>query len=56
MNCPKCNSAIELRQIVFGRVGKIEMLACECEAMRIALKYENTGTADNKRKVFTEDL
>ena len=43
MTCRDCNSEIEPRKILFGKAGVIEMSMCECEAMRLTLKYENTG-------------
>jgi hypothetical protein len=42
MICEYCKTEIEPRQVVFGRVGKIEINTCECEASRLTLKYENT--------------
>lgn len=37
-----CGTEIENRRIVFGKAGAIEWSCCECEAMRLTLKYENT--------------
>lgn len=54
--CRQCGTEILKRRIPFGRAGKIEIECCECEATKLALKYENTGPADNKRQVFVEDL
>ena len=54
--CRRCKTEIYPRKILFGRVGRIELECCECEAMRLQIKYENTGKADNKREIFMEDL
>lgn len=42
MTCPTCKTEIEPRRILFGKAGKIEVSACECEASRLTLKYENS--------------
>jgi hypothetical protein len=54
--CRDCKTELEKRRIPFGRVGYVEIICCECEAMRLTLKYSNTGPADNKREIFMEDL
>lgn len=54
--CRQCQTEIKPRRIVFGRAGAIELECCECEASRLALKYENTGKADNRDDLFVEDL
>jgi hypothetical protein len=56
MNCKQCNTPIEKRKVPFGRAGYIELLCCECEAMKITLKYSNTGRPDNENELAAEGL
>lgn len=52
MTCKRCQSEIMVRKIPFGRVGYVEMEMCECEALRLTLKYQNSGKADNHADFF----
>lgn len=40
--CRKCKTEIIDRKIPFGKNGSILMATCECQAMRIHLKYQNS--------------
>lgn len=40
--CGDCETPLIQRRIVFGKLGYIEMVCCECEASRLTLKYANT--------------
>jgi hypothetical protein len=41
--CPRCKTANERRRIRFGKTGRyLEIVGCQCQAIRLFLKYENT--------------
>jgi hypothetical protein len=54
MTCKRCQTEVMVRKIPFGRVGYVEMEMCECEALRLTLKYQNSGKADNQADFFAE--
>ena len=41
-----CGTEIERRRVLFGKVGAIEIETCECEALRIFRRYENSRLPD----------
>lgn len=49
MTCRKCNTEPVLRKVPFGKAGWVEMEMCECEAMRLVQKYENTTLEQQER-------
>jgi hypothetical protein len=48
-----CRTEIELRRVVIGRIGAIEVKTCECEAMRLTLRYASRNNARRKTKKAT---
>jgi hypothetical protein len=48
--CRQCQTELMKRQVLFGRAGAIEIVCCECQASRIALKYSNTGKPEEKKE------
>lgn len=50
MACEQCKTEVEDRTILFGKSAKVTVLSCECEAMRLMLKYQNVDTARDTAK------
>jgi hypothetical protein len=46
MNCATCKTEIKTRPVLFGNLGKMLIVVCECEATKLTLKYENTKSEE----------